>query len=62
MNLLVTLTLSPTSTRLFGLHKCSIRRASGLVQTGFQVTCSALAPSGGEVTEKPDLRAPTLQT
>ena len=31
----VTLTLSPTSTRLFGRHKCSIRRASGLVQTGF---------------------------
>jgi hypothetical protein len=34
MNLLVTLTLSPTSTRPFGLHKGSIRRASGLVQTG----------------------------
>src|SRR5271163_2474558 len=34
-DLLVTLTLSPTSTRPLGRHKYSIRRASGLVQTGF---------------------------
>src|ERR1700722_3289612 len=46
-NLLVTLTLSPTSTRLFGRHKCSIRRASGLVQTGFAVTSRWLVPGSG---------------
>jgi hypothetical protein len=45
-DLLVTLTLSPTSTRLFGRHKCSICRASGLVQTGFSVNCPALASRG----------------
>jgi hypothetical protein len=34
-DLLVTLTLSPTSTHALGSRKCSIRRTSGLVQTGF---------------------------
>jgi hypothetical protein len=32
-DLLVTLTLSPTSTHALGRHNRSIRRASGLVQT-----------------------------
>src|ERR1700679_1259341 len=39
-DLLVTLTLSPTSLSPLGRHKCSIRRARGLVQTGFSVTSS----------------------
>src|SRR5271165_5518906 len=37
-DLLVTLTLSPTSTHPLGRRKCSIRRASGLVQTRFSHT------------------------
>jgi hypothetical protein len=36
-DLLTTLTLSPTSTYARGLRKCSIRRASDLVQTELSV-------------------------
>src|ERR1700720_4010210 len=43
-DLLVTLTLSPTSLYSPGRHKCSIRRASGLVQTGISVTRPLSSP------------------
>src|ERR1700721_3237163 len=43
-DLLVTLTLSPTSLYSLGPHKCSIPRARGLVQTGFWVTCPPRCP------------------
>src|SRR6202035_2992214 len=46
-DLLVTLTLSPTSTHALGRRKCSIRRASGLVQTGILVTCPCQSPWAG---------------
>src|ERR1700722_9865598 len=53
-DLLVTLNLPPTSTHAPRCRKCSIRRASGLVQTGFQVTYRPVPPTR-EFTDNPTL-------
>jgi hypothetical protein len=56
-DLLVTLTLSPTSTHPLGRHNCSIRRASGLVQTRLSTNWVCRWAGAEQVTKTQTLQA-----